>query len=61
MGELSNGLLKFTLIKVKSGGFSSQEEIASIQIPIRGILESKKIKFAIPTWKILDQELQNDI
>jgi len=46
---------------VKSGEFSAQEEIASIQIPIRGILESKKIKFSIPTWKILDSELRNDI
>lgn len=59
-GELSNGLLKFTLIKVQKSGFGS-DEIASIQIPIKGILESKKIKFSIPTWKILDTELRGDI
>lgn len=61
-GELANGILKFTLFKQKRSLLkTTTTEIASTQIPVKGVLNTKKIKFTIPTWKLLDEELQSDI
>lgn len=61
-GELANGLLKFTLYRQKRSMINvSTIEVAYTQIPVKGVLDTKKIKFSIPTWKLIDDELRNDI